>query len=190
MTTQVAGRNLPDVMQRTTYLGEWVQRGLLLPLDGFAESGLLDLSTIADAQLSGGMIDGKIYAISLGTNSLAMVFDPELFEKAGVEIPDTWYTWDEWVALCHEIHDKLGIFGAGGNFQNEHIFKTWLKEHGVWLYNEDQTALGYEDDQLYVDFFKMLLGLQKSGAMPTLEWETARAALGLEDALIVSSRAR
>lgn len=189
LTTQAAGRNLPDVMQQDyAYLGEWVQRGLLLPLDGFAESGLLDLSTIADAQLSGGMIDGKIYAISLGTNSLAMVFDPELFEKAGVEIPDTWYTWDEWVALCHEIHDKLGIFGAGGNFQNEHIFKTWLKEHGVWLYNEDQTALGYEDDQLYVDFFKMLLGLQKSGAMPTLEWETARAALGLEDALIVSQQ--
>jgi multiple sugar transport system substrate-binding protein len=159
-----------------------------MPLDGFAGSGVLDLSSIADAQLSGGRIDGKIYAISLGTNSLAMVFDPELFEKAGEEIPDTIYTWDEWVALCKRIHDKLGIFGAGGNFQNEHIFKTWLKEHGVWLYNEDQTALGYKDDQLYVEFFEMLLDLQQYGAMPTLEWEVARAGLGLEDALIVSQQ--
>lgn len=189
VTTQAAGRNLPDVMQQDyAYLGEWVTRGLLMPLDGFAGSGVLDLSSIADAQLSGGRIDGKIYAISLGTNSLAMVFDPELFEKAGEEIPDTVYTWDEWAALCKRIHDKLGIFGAGGNFQNEHIFKTWLKEHGVWLYNEDQTALGYKDDQLYVEFFEMLLDLQQYGAMPTLEWEVARAGLGLEDALIVSQQ--
>lgn len=189
LTTQAAGRNLPDVMQQDyAYLGEWVKRGLLTPLDGFAASGILDLSTIAETQLAGGRIGDEIYAISLGTNSLAMVFDPDLFEQAGVEIPDTIYTWDEWVELCHTIHDRLGIFGAGGNFQNEHVFKTWLKEHGVWLYNEDQTALGYDDDGLYVEFFEMLLGLQQSGAMPTLEWDTARAAMGLEDSLIVSQQ--
>ena len=100
-----------------------------------------------------------------------MVFDPELFEKAGVEIPDTWYLGRVGRPLPR-IHDKLGIFGAGGNFQNEHIFKTWLKEHGLALQRRPD-CLGYEDDQLYVDFFKMLLGLQKSGAMPTLEWEVA-----------------
>lgn len=190
LTTQAAGRNLPDVMQQDyAYLGEWVKRGLLMPLDEFSAAGTLDLSTIAEAQLSGGMIDGKIYAISLGTNSLAMVFDPELFEKAGVEIPDTLYTWDEWVELCKTLHDRLGIFGAGENFRHEHIFKTWLKGHGLWLYNEDQTDLGYDDDSLYVEFFEMLLDLQRSGAMPTLEEETARAAMGLEDALIVSQQA-
>jgi len=35
-------------------LGEWVKRGLLMPLDEFAKSGILGLSTIAEAQLSGG----------------------------------------------------------------------------------------------------------------------------------------
>ena len=43
MTTQAAGRNLPDVMQQDyAYITEWSSRGLIAPLDDYVKSGTID----------------------------------------------------------------------------------------------------------------------------------------------------
>ncbi len=37
-----------------------------------------------DQYLDGGKIDGKLYAINIGANAHAVLYDPAIFEKAGV----------------------------------------------------------------------------------------------------------
>jgi multiple sugar transport system substrate-binding protein len=74
MSTQAAGGNLPDIMQQDfARLEEWVEKGMLLPLDEFAEAGVLDFSNVSEGNLAGGMIDGKLYGVNLGTNSECFV---------------------------------------------------------------------------------------------------------------------
>jgi multiple sugar transport system substrate-binding protein len=52
MTTQAAGRNLPDVMQQDyAYIAEWSSRGLIAPLDDFVKSGTIDVRDVAEAAL-------------------------------------------------------------------------------------------------------------------------------------------
>ncbi len=43
-------------------------------------------------------------------------------------------------------------------------FKHYLRENGKWLYNNEGTGLGYEDDQLLIDFLQITVDMLESGA--------------------------
>jgi multiple sugar transport system substrate-binding protein len=192
LATQAAGGNLPDVIQQDyARLAEWQSRDLMYPLDEFVESGVLDFSNVADAALAGGRIDGKLYAVNLGTNSHALVLDLDAFEKAGVELPRDDWTWPEFEKIVTELHDKLGIWGMGPGLTNEQFWKSLYLGLGQWAYAKDGKSLGYTDDQPLVDYYNMLIGLQQAGAMPTRAEEVAGnyENQGVESLPIVSGKA-
>lgn len=188
LATQAAGGNLPDVVQQDySRIGDWVSRDLLLPLDPFVEAGTINLANVAEEQISGGRVNGQLYGVNLGTNALTVLYDPAKFEAAGVPVPSADWTWSDFQQAATTIHDKLDIYGVEG-FYNMEFLKLFLKEHGQWVYNEDGTALGYEDDALATEFFQTLVDMQASGAMPTREFDAARGTPALEESLIVSEQ--
>lgn len=188
LATQSAGGNLPDVVQQDySRIGEWVSRDLLLPLEPFVESGALNLASVAEEQLSGGRVGDSLYGVSLGTNALTVLYDPAKFEAAGLEPPTADWTWSDFQQAATTINQELGIYGVEG-FYNLEFLKLFLKEHGEWVYNEDGTGLGYEDDALATQFFQTLVDMQASGAMPSREFDAARGTPALEESLIVSEQ--
>ena len=188
LNTQAAGKNLPDVIQQDyAYLSEWATRGLVLPLDDYIVEGVIDLSDVAENQIAPGKVGDKIYAINLGTNSLGMLYDPELFEKAGIPFPEAGWTWNDFKEIAIKLKNELGIYGAEGITKADaQVFKVWLMSHGYWLYSDDGKSLGYEDDRLFSDWANLLLDLQNEGAIPSIETEVARGALGIEDMFLVT----
>jgi multiple sugar transport system substrate-binding protein len=188
LTTQAAGGNIPDIMQQDyAKIAEWVSRGQLLALDSFVERGTIKLSNVAEEQLAGGKIDGKLYGVNLGTNALGVLYDPALFQKAGVATPSANWKWSDLQQTASQLHEKLNVYGFE-SFYNAEYFKLWLKDHGKWMYNEDGTGLGYDDDQLATQFFQMLVDMQKSGVTPTREFDVGRGTVGIEDSLIVTEQ--
>lgn len=190
LNTQAAGKNLPDVIQHDyAYLSEWATRGLVLPLDEYISKGVIDLSSVAENQISPGKIGGKVYGINLGTNSLGMLYDPELFKKAGIPFPKVGWTWNDFREIATRLKNKLGIYGAEAITKADaQVFKVWLMSHGYWLYSEDGKSIGYKDDKLFVDWFNLLLDLQSKGAIPSIETDIARGTLGVEDMFIVTQK--
>ncbi|MCB0196442.1 MAG: sugar ABC transporter substrate-binding protein [Anaerolineae bacterium] len=175
MTTQAAGNNLSDVMQQDyARLEEWVSRDLMLPLDDYVESGVIDLSGIPDASIDGGRIDGTLYGINLGNNSQMVVLDVDAFEKAGIDLPEQDWTWEEFEEIAMKLHEELDIWGIGLGLTNEQLWKSLYLGHGEWAYSDDGTTLGYADDQIFVDYLSMLLRLQDAGAMLSRQDELAQ----------------
>ena len=191
MATQAAGGNLPDIMQQDyARIEEWNDRGLLMPLDEFVEDGALDFSNVSEGELNGGRIDGQLYAVNLGTNSQNIILDTDMFAEAGIELPRQDWTWDEFEQIAMELHDKLGIWGMGPRLVDEQIWGAVYLGNGQWRYNEDGTALGYEDDQLFADHLHMALRLQDAGAVTPYEVELAEyTATGVESDPIVTGQA-
>jgi multiple sugar transport system substrate-binding protein len=188
LATQSAGGNLPDVVQQDySRIGEWVSRDLLLPLDPYVEAGTINLASVAEEQISGGKVDGKLYGVSLGTNALTVLYDPAKFEAAGVAAPTADWTWSDFKQAATTIHEKLDIYGVESLYNMEFL-KLFLKEHGEWVYSDDGKSLGYEDDALATEFFQTLLDMQASGATPTREFDAARGTPALEESLIVSEQ--
>src|SRR5215813_15646521 len=109
MTTQAAGRNLPDVMQQDyAFIGEWTSRGLIAPLDDYVKSGTIDVRDVPEALLKGGIVNGKLVAVNLGANSQCWVLDVDAFKKAGVELPPSNWTWTDFEKTAMALHAKLG----------------------------------------------------------------------------------
>lgn len=187
LATQAAGQNLPDIIQMDMqYKSEYVSRKLLANLDPFVQSGVLDLSDVNEIYLSGGRVDDSLYAVNIGANALAMAIDPAMYEKAGVPIPQSGYTWEDFMNDARTLKSNLGNDVFVKTLSGGHEFRHYLRNHGEELYNDDGTALGYDDDQYLVDFFRMWDTLLKEGvAAPP---ELTSMVQGLEDELIVQGR--
>src|SRR6218665_1767364 len=95
LATQTAGGNAPDVIQMDyRYIVEYAKRNAIAPLDEFV-GGALKLDGFDEDQLEGGKVDGKLYGISLGANSVATLVNTAAFAEAGVEPPTNDWTLDD-----------------------------------------------------------------------------------------------
>ena len=72
---------------------------------------LMDVSDVKVPDGTGGVdsykIDGKTYAVPYRQDSWVMFYNKDLFQKAGVPIPDGSWTWDDYVAALKKL--KAGL---------------------------------------------------------------------------------
>lgn len=167
LNTLIAANDAPDVMQMGGGFAAYDSQ--LEDLQPYVDSGALDISDMSDTFKQLTTYKERLVGVSLGINSTCMVYDPAIFEKAGVAEPTENWTWDDFEAACNTIHEKLGIYGTdamsdfwtGANiYPNQH-------DASLGVYNKDATALGYTDDGMLADYYRMKARLLASGAYPT-----------------------
>jgi multiple sugar transport system substrate-binding protein len=175
MATQASGNNLPDLMQQDyATIQQWVDNKLLLALDDYVNDRSINLTDVPKSSIEGGRINGKLYAVNLGNNSQTIILDVDAFQKAGIPLPTTTWTWDEFEKTALDLHTKLGIYGAGPTLSDIQLWKSLYLGYGQWAFSADGRSLGYTDDQRYVDYLKMLGRLQDAGALPSQQEDIAQ----------------
>ncbi|WP_341277870.1 extracellular solute-binding protein [Paenibacillus sp. FSL H8-0537] len=178
---QAAANELPDIMQIDTgYYAQYAGKDQLADLTPYFGKEI-DVTNISENALNGGKLGDGVYGMNLGVNSLGFHYDPATLAKAGVDsIPENW-SWDDYLSMAAKAKEN-GIYIDGG-MRAEVFFGYYLRTVGKKLYNEAGNGLGYEDDQLFVDFFGKLADLVKSGAAPTPD--TLAQIKGVEDDMTV-----
>lgn len=191
LATQAAGGELPDIMQQDyARIEEWVNNGLLLPLDDYIASGAIDTTNIAESSLVGGMVDGQMFGLNLGNNSENFTLDVDAFEAAGIELPPMDWTWADFEEIALQLAEANGTFAIDANITTEQLWKsTYMSCCDQWSYNADGNALGYEDDQPLIDYYNMLLRLQEAGALRPYDEMIAMGDQGVEANPIVTGEA-
>jgi multiple sugar transport system substrate-binding protein len=69
------------------------------------------------------------------------------------------------------------------------MWKSLFLAYGEWTFNEEGTALGYEDDAPLIAYMEMIKRLQEAGALPTAEEGTEFAGVGPEESPLVLGKA-
>lgn len=177
LPTQIAGDDAPDIMQFSNpYLREYAERGSLLPLPD------VDLSDLDDSVVDSGVIDGEVYAIPVGINVMAFAANVDLFEGAGVEIPDdeTW-TWDDLQEVTAEVSEASDVYGMGAPIQ-EATLEIWLRQKGKGITDEND-QVGFDPDDA-AEYFGMLADLEESGALPPTDVLSEQHS-GTDDQLLI-----
>ena len=63
---------------------------------------------------------------------------------------------DEFVETAKTIKEKTGKYGiCSGVADDTNIFNYWVRSHGELLFSDDNKSLGYDDDQILVDYLDM-----------------------------------
>lgn len=145
LATVTAGGDSPDIIQMDQkYIAEYGGRGALLDL---AEQEGIDMSKISEDDLASGQYEGRQYGMSTGINAYVIMANTQLFDAAGIELPDdkTW-TWEDYreTAAALSEHGNGDSYGASYG-SNEGNFIIWLRQNGEQLYTDDG-QLGFETE--------------------------------------------
>ena len=97
--------------------------------------------------------DGVTYGIPTNNETMAFIWNADLFEKAGLDPNKPPATWDDVVAYSKQIHDKLGISGYGlvakqnaGNTPYRFMPQLW--GYGGGVFDEADPAPTYDEIRL------------------------------------------
>ena len=163
LPAQVAGGQTPDVFQMDyAYLSQYAENGVLAELDSYIADGSLDMSDVSENVLASGQVNGKTYAISTGTNAPAMLYRKDILDELGLTLPMN-PTMSEYTAVAKAVYEATGLRDTYVTDCSAVILRIHLRNYGLNLYNEDATALGFDDPKHLVNMWKLALQAQEEG---------------------------
>lgn len=179
---------MPDIVQMDyMYLKTYTQNGSLADLKEYMDDGTLDVSGINQTFLKSGVVDEKQTGVAISETFLTIGYNEELLRKAGVEEPTEDWDWEDFKNICKQVSMKTGRYGFMIDFSTDmSFFRYWIRQYGQPLFSEDNTSLGYEDDQICADYFNMWKSLMDENLMADAEESAAYARLKQEENPIVT----
>ncbi len=188
LSVSATSNNVPDVYQGYIGSGDFQQfmdGGIVEPLDSYADKGLIDLSSISENLIKEGQVDGKLYGLPFGINTRAMLVAPDMYEKAGIKIPENGYdSWEDVETDLKKLKEATGKYGAADFLKNEgDVFKYWCRQKGETVFaSEGDSLIGFSKET-YVDFYNMKLRWADEGLIPP--YDVSEGENGPEDSSIV-----
>lgn len=142
VTTDIATKGGQyDIMTIGTYeVPIWAKQGWLLPLDNLGPD--YDVDDLLPAIRSGLTVDGKLYAAPFYGESSMVMYRKDLFEKAGLTMPDA-PTWDFIADAARKITDKdneiygICLRGKAGWGENMAFLTATANSFGARWFDEN-----------------------------------------------------
>ncbi|GAB2571071.1 ABC transporter substrate-binding protein [Gracilibacillus alcaliphilus] len=170
MTAQIASGDPPDIGRiGVAYMPMYSSKGQLEDLSPFIES--LNKDDYYDSIFTE-YTDGNIYGAPIGVYTMAMYYNKNLFDEAGIEYPPAdWeeaWTWDQYKEAAEKITKGSGAnkqYGAYVGFNPERSIQYLWSNNGG-LINEEMTEpiVNTEESKEALTFLQSLI---QSGISPT-----------------------
>ncbi|GGH86940.1 multiple sugar transport system substrate-binding protein [Pullulanibacillus pueri] len=165
-----AANQLPDIIQMDLlYLKPYSKSHLLEDLTPYIKNHTIDTKSVDGKVLSSGVVDDKLVGMPLGLNAPLVLLNKSMLSGEGLSCPKADWTWTDFENIVLDVHKSSQLYGTNGLESPEVFFQYYLQTKGESLYNSDGTSLGYDNDQLFIDYFNMQLHLLNQGAMPTAQ---------------------
>lgn len=172
LRTDASSGDLPDIFNMSQdQVGFYVNNGALLDLQPY-----LDAAGIDPTVWGTGLVDpyrsaetGDVYGTPLEWVTVALYYNKDLFDAAGVEYPTADWTWDDFANAAAALTDPdNGVFGAGVYAEYQAGFGNWIASTGTPpVANAERTECTF-DDPGSIEALSFLRGLLDEGYMPTV----------------------
>jgi multiple sugar transport system substrate-binding protein len=163
LTVRAAGNNLACVVGMQSYFqGEYADKNVLMPLDDYIKSGIIDVSGIPKELLDAGKVNGKQYVIPTGAVVRLLAYNDDMIKKAGGALPQNGMTWEEYSTWLKDTQQKLPGGAKAAEIEGEYLptLTSWVIGHGQTMFENGK--LGFSKD-LLTDWFKYWMDLQNAG---------------------------
>jgi multiple sugar transport system substrate-binding protein len=163
LQTDLAAGTAADVFYvDTSYAQDLMSRDVLLPLDDYMAASGFSSDDFYPGLIQAFQWQGVTYGLPKDWSPLAMVYNEQMFEEAGVEVPTTW---DELRTAAETLTEQTGqpaiVYPA--EFAR---FITFLYQAGGGVTNPEATELTI-DDPATVEALEFYYGLYRDGLAAT-----------------------
>ncbi|WP_080838925.1 ABC transporter substrate-binding protein [Cohnella massiliensis] len=187
LNTQLASGTAPDVFFLGGNVSDYAIKDVLLDLGPYVGNEL-DLSDMDQSMIEYGTLGGKLVHISAGANARGVVVNKTMFEKAGVELPQDGWNWDDFARISKEISDKLGKGYYGSYNYAVDGLDIGLKQNGKQLYDMEKGTLGFEEADA-LKWFQYWDETSKAGGIVPAETQVSNPPGDTSKSLIVTGKA-
>lgn len=164
--TAFASGDYPEVF----YVGQanlaaYASAGVLAPVD----DNVSELDDIYPALINTFSYDGELYCVPKDFSNLALEYNKDLFDEAGVDYPTADWTWDDLRSAAEQITEATGQPALALNPDIDRWFAFYLgaggtlyDEDGNWVFGSEGT--NYDAAVQAIDFYA---GLYEDGLSTT-----------------------
>lgn len=146
----------------------YASNGQLAPLDDTGidaadyPQGLIDLYTF----------DGTLYGAPKDFDTVALWYNKELFDAAGVEYPTAGWTWEDFTEAAAALTDPAtGQFGVAASQYGQENFYNSIAQAGGEVISADGTESGYGSSEALAGI-ELWTDLIEAGSSPTAQQMT------------------
>lgn len=191
--TQLAGSDAPDIIQ---FGGNWPDyKQYLEPLNDYLGKQLLiDTPERFDqvALIPATDADGNLYAVSLGTNTLILIYNKTMIEAAGVELPADNMTWEELLDYGRELKEKLpeGVAPFVDNSTNQANYLSYFyTQQGTPIWTLDEGGKSYATVESARAWLQMWADMREEGLIPDADTTYTYTEDGPDSSALVAGKA-
>ncbi len=165
IATQIAGNTMPDVwfQENATILG-YGERGVAEELTPYIERDL-NAEDYVDALYSAENADGQIWGVPHGVNPVALAYNKDLFEEAGLDYPADEWTYEELIEAAKELTitdgDRTEQYGFVGSYSITTGWFPWLKQAGGSALDESKTKSMFNSQQSIDGLTQLRQGIEE-----------------------------
>lgn len=155
LATSAAGHTMADVVQMDkAYIQQYVDNNMLVDLQPYVDSGVIDLSDVDESVQEFGRVGDGLYAICIGVNSPALLYNKTLLDENGIEIKDN-MTMDEFLDVCRQVYEKTG-YKTNLQYNNGTSFMDFfLRATGETLFEGNQIGASEESIAAYFELYTL-----------------------------------
>lgn len=159
--------NLPDVFQG--YVGAdnaYMEKNMVECLEPYIENGMIYIGDISEQLIGTGMLDGRIYGLSLGCNVKCLAVDVEAYKAAGISVPEEGYvSWDALKEDLEALKQVTGKYGSDDLFDIGFMLRYYVRQHGESFYSDQPGQIGFSEET-YESFYRLRKSWIQEGLIP------------------------
>ena len=186
LLTGLAGGAAPDVFAMDGPIGnDYQRRDVLLDLTPLVAADGYDLSQLdANAVKQFTTTDGTIFGLPRDLNTVALYYNKDMFDAAGIPYPDDTWTWDTLVDVGKQLTldkdgdgtvDQWGLYTETTDMENAWSSFVWQAGGDVLNADGTATALDTPESAAGIQFLQDLIWKHKVAADPAIFAETGDA---------------
>lgn len=170
MTAKVSGGQAPDVFELDYQnFVSYAKKGALMPCDDLFKKVGVDTSVYNDMALKAFSADGVQYGVPNSFSNVVLIYNKDLFDKAGISYPSDDWKWEDAMEAAKKIR-ALGdnVYGYYHSISFNEFYKT-VKQNGGSLFSPDFKKFTM-NTQENVETLQYMVDMQrKTNVMPTSE---------------------
>jgi len=142
LQTGVAGGETFNVFWiNSASLPVYASAGALLPIDSIVGGDGTDLANFAAPLVEMYAWEGSQYGIPRDFDTIALYFNRDIFDAAGVAYPDDTWTWETFRSVSEQLTDPdAAIWGAGLQTSWQENYYNFIYQNGGRLLSDDLTT--------------------------------------------------
>ena len=154
---------MPDIFwMHSNQMFKYANNGILADCSEIIDES--DYSEIAAANAKGS--DGKLYGVPKDKDTIALLYNKELFDQAEVEYPNEEWTWDDLENASAQVNEKTGKYGYMAYSHDQIGYWNFVYQNGGAILNEDGTEAMYTDPAT-ADAIEYYVNIQNNDWCPT-----------------------